>query len=237
MKSNIAIIGSTGYVGSALFNCFSLDNNFLTYKITKNNFKQFYDQKFDLVINASNPAKRYISELDPIKDYNETVEKTKHFLSKYKYDKFINISSLSVRTNPESVYGRNRKIVEDLVLSKNNIVIRLGPMFGGITRNSTLQDIINNNPVKYSKDTSYGYCNINWSSVYIHDNIYNFDSLVEIGANDSITLGEIAKKIGSSTIFGSIKDDQYLEGFYKGPTAQLVVDHAIYCKNNNVDCG
>ncbi len=237
MKNKIAVLGCNGYVGSSLCNLLLNDNRFILYPINRENFKDFEEVNFDFVINASMPSRRYIAEKYPEKDFVESVDKTKYFLSKYKYDKFINISSFSVRTSPRSFYGGNRKIVEDLVFKKGGSNVRLGPMYSGIIRKSTLNDIVNGVDIKYSSDTKYSYCDVNWNSKYIIENIDAIKDLIEIGARDHISLGDLAKQIGSSSNFGDINDDQYCIDFSYGPTSKMVVEYVFRCQKNGVYCG
>jgi len=237
VKNSVAIIGSNGYVGSSLIESFKSYGGYLLQAINRENFTKFEGEHFDFVINASNPAKRFLAEENPKRDYEETVEKTQYFLSNYRYGRFITISSLSVRTSPNSAYGSNRKTVENLVLARNNFVVRLGPIYGGKKRNSILQDLINNTPIKYSAETKYGYCDVNWTSKYLLTHLNQLNHIVEIGAKDSISLREVAEGIQSTSTFGHLMDDQFIDNFPDGPEAKSVIAHANSCKRNNEWCG
>ena len=60
------------------------------------------------------PSKRFWAKTNPSLDYVETVEKTDFFTSKFKFKKFIHISSVSARCQLNTVYGKNKKKVKKL---------------------------------------------------------------------------------------------------------------------------
>ena len=105
---DVAILGANGFVGSAI--CLELEKQNKQFKkITRANYTEFKDEKFDIIINSTMPSKRFWARQNPELDYEETVLKTKNILSDFKFNKIIQISSISSRCQLHTVYGKNKK--------------------------------------------------------------------------------------------------------------------------------
>lgn len=230
MKS-VGIIGYKGFVGRSLFHSVSNRNEFHVTGIDRAGFQNLRLKApyFDYLIHAGNPAKRFAANSNPQLDFLETVEKTEEIIQKFSFGRLILISSLSCRTSPETVYGRNRLLCEELVQEAgSSACLRLGPMFGEGRTQDTLHDLVAGKNIFYSSDTRYSYASVNWVCEYICNNLEHFENgdLQEIGASNWITLEEISQTIQSSSIFLGGNDDQITEGFSDGPDAHKVLDFA-----------
>jgi len=235
--TNIAVFGCDGYVGHAICKEIESLNKFNLFKLNRKNFIDYQKNKFDIIIHSANPAKRYFANNNPLIDYKESVEKTNFILKNYKYENIITISSLSVLFEPNTFYAKNRAQVEKNTLLNKGKVVRLGPMFGGNPRKSTLQDIIDDKNIFFSNKTKYGYCNVNWVAKNIVNRIDSLEDINNISAKNYITLEEIANSIFSTSNFGNKIDDQYLKNTGTGPDAYDVIEYAKKCKKNNLKCG
>jgi hypothetical protein len=184
--------------------------------------------KFDILVHAANPAKRFFANSNPNIDFDDTVSKICEVIEKFRYKKLLLVSSLSCRTQPDSIYGKHRLICEDIARKNRGAVVRLGPLFGGSRVNDTLHDIVYNRTVFYSKDTRYCYANVNWVADYIASNLnlLHENILSEVGARDFVSLYEISKLLKSKSIFVGPNDDQIIESFVHGPSAKDVFEFA-----------
>jgi nucleoside-diphosphate-sugar epimerase len=224
----IALLGPEGYVGSSIYE--KIKNHKVT-PITRNTVMSGIDKNLDLVIHSANPAKRYLANKDPMKDFKETIEKTKTIINDFKGVPIILISSISCRTQKDTPYGLHRLACEDLILKSGGTVFRLGPLFGGNREKDIIHDIANNKPVYHSKKTKYAYCNVNWAAQYISENLSIGSGTYEIGARNVVTLEELAEAVGSSSTFENKADDQYPLGFSDGPDAYEAVEYITSLKN------
>ncbi len=217
----IGVIGSNGFVGSELYKVFidNLKNQVIG--ITRSEFDSWRIRraKYDFLIHVANPARRLRAENDPTRDYLETVDKTDMILNEFRFSRLLLISSLSCRTQPNSIYGRHRLECERMVVASGGSVVRLGPMYAGHRNGTTLEDIIHGRPVFFSEDTKYSYTNVGWNASYIAKGIQSFGGISEIGARNFISLREIAQKLNSKSKFGTLNDDQIVENFTHGPDA------------------
>lgn len=231
---NIAVVGAEGYVGSSLVKN-SLKNLALEiYPITRSNYQdsKYKNILFDAIIYTANPANRYYANTHPLEDEKNTLHRISYFMKHYRFMSFYTISTFSVRTEPNTIYGKNRKKVEQITLEQDGKIIRLGPMYGGKPRNCVLKDMLLKNRIYISGDTKYSYANVNWCSEYILNNFENFELLTEIGARDSISLLSISDFFGLKIKFGERKDSQITQNFQEGPCAEEVIDYLIKYQNS-----
>jgi len=202
----IAVIGANGYVGSNICNEIE-SRKFKLVKVIRGDNIEEKIKPADIVIHAANPAKRFFANRNPELDFSETIEKTKEIINLCNTRKIVLISSLSARTQLNTTYGRYRRECEKLVNFDENLVIRLGPMYGGIRTKDTLHDILSGNNVFISANTRYSYTSVSYSAARIVDNL-RLKGIIEIGSKNSITLQEIANFFKSESNFSGFNDTQ-----------------------------
>jgi len=223
----IAVLGANGFVGSQIAKAVIESNNFLIPIFRDCNAEELIKQA-EIVIDSANPAKRYLAENNPENDFKETVEKTAKLYSYSKGKRFILVSSLSCRTQLYTNYGRNRRACELLV----DNVIRLGPMFGGNRTQDMLHDILAGYKVYVSEDTDYAYVDVAWVGRKIVDlALSDFTGMQEIGARNVVRLGQLAKDLGSMSIFSGRNETQRPKNFNDGPDANEVYEYVKRISN------
>ncbi len=207
----IGLIGSNGFVGKNFTKIFKKKKiQFLG--ITRENYKDFLKTDFDYLINAAMPSKRFWAKNNPELDYEETVEKTLYFIQNYNFKKFIHISSVSARCQLNTVYGQNKKKSENIVIkNSNNLILRLGPIYGEFLDKGVLVDMKNSNTVFIDGSSKYSFTNIDWIAEWILNNLDNYTGIKEIGSKDFIVLEQLAKKINSKSNFNGEIDNQIIE--------------------------
>ncbi|MEK6883564.1 MAG: hypothetical protein AABY22_28305 [Nanoarchaeota archaeon] len=209
----IAIFGSQGFVGQELVKIFKQEPGPYVEEITRENYN-FSDYlktfEFDYIINAACPSKRFEAQKHPQWDFNETVLKTSKIYNSFNFKKFIQISSVSARSQPNIIYGNHRQLAENIVDKDKHLIIRLGPLFGKNNNKGALFDILNNKKVYVDKNSQYSYINVEKAANLIKENI-NKTGIIEIGAKNSISLDEIAQYVDSNSEFGGCLDNQIIE--------------------------
>ena len=233
----IALFGSKGFVGSEILKSLK-SRNYEVFEITRDNFEESLrlDEEFDYIINASCPGARFEANLYPKKDFKECVEKTARIFYETKFKKFIQISSLSARCQPEIPYGRHRLAAESLVNDGKSLIVRLGPMYGPTLKRGVLMDMLNNSKVYASKKSRYAFSPLSFNANWIADNL-DKKGILEVGAKNSIELGILAKKLGLNLEFGGKEDYQEIKTIEENyPDVNLVIDfmknHEKYKKQN-----
>jgi len=224
----VVLLGAYGFVGSAIGAALSERDDIEVIRVARGDDWAAAVGRADIIIHCANPARRFQAEKEPGLDYQETVEKTMNFLQRAEGKPFLLVSSLSCRTQPESTYGGNRLACERAALAKGAAVVRLGPMFGGGRTSDTLHDIIRGSRVFVSEGTRYAYVDVAWVGGYIAEKLASFPRTgVEIGARNTIALSEVARAVGSRSVFGERDDTQFPIGFEAGPDAYSVLEYAM----------
>ena len=224
-KPLIAVLGANGFVGENICDSILSSDKYSLLPFTRDSDIKELDLA-DIIIHSANPAKRYNAENNPEKDFKETVEKTNNFFNLCKNKRFILISSMSARTQLYTNYGRNRRACELLIQHGNTLTIRLGPMYGGKRKQDMLHDILLGKDVYVSEDTQYSYVDVKWVGKQILNYIEYPVGIKEIGAKNSIRLGDIRDKFNSKSKFTGRVENQITQNFIDGPDANDVYRYA-----------
>ena len=170
------------------------------------------------------PSKRYWAKKFPKLDFEETVKKTEFFVNNYNFKKFIHISSVSARCQKNTIYGLNKKKSEKFVLkNKENLVIRLGPLYGENLYKGVLVDLLNSNTVFVNKTSKYSFTSTSWIANWIIINLNKKKGLIEVGSKDYIKLEKLKELIKSESKFYGKIDDQIILGKEKFDTSSYAV--------------
>ena len=227
MKS-IALIGSNGFVGESIKKYILKDRDILLTCVTRENYeKAKNERKYDILINSAMPSKRFWAKQNPYKDFIETVEKTFCIVNDWKSSKIIQISSISARSQLNTIYGRHKAAAEKLLDKENNLILRLGPMYGQSLNKGVLIDMKNNDPVYVSKESLYSFAPVDWVGKWIYQNLH-LSGIVDIGGNNAVKLYEVAQRIGSKSKFTGPIDNQIISKELKNaPEAIDVIDFIL----------
>ncbi len=225
---SIALIGANGFVGKSIKKYILNEKNKLITCVTRENYETAKNEKeYDILINAAMPSKRFWAKRNPKKDFHETVEKTFNIVNDWKSSKIIQISSISARSQLDTIYGRHKAAAEKLVENTNNLILRLGPMYGKSLNKGVLIDIKNNDNVYVSKESLYCFAPVEWVGQWISENLH-LSGTIDLGSNSAIQLNEIAKKIDSKSKFIGPVDNQIISKEIKGaPEALDVIDFVL----------
>lgn len=222
----IGLVGSSGFVGGAIFRRFAQLAQFDCRPILKGDDFKTKIGEVDFVIYAANSAKRFVANSNPEIDRKETLGKTISFLDVSRNKPFLLISSISCRTQLHTPYGMNRRDCENVVLEHGGSVVRLGPMFGITRLHDVVHDICANRRVFASRDSNQSFSSVDWNGAYIANNFNSFTGIIEIGARNTISLGDLAAYVNSSSEFIGEKDDQFPMNFDAGPEVSEVLEFA-----------
>jgi nucleoside-diphosphate-sugar epimerase len=206
-NKTIAVIGAKGFVGLNMCAEIKKRDHYNLIQVIRGDDISEKIKEAEIVIHAANPAKRFFANNNPQVDFSETVLKTQQIIKLCKDKKLVLISSLSARTQLDTTYGRYRKSCEILANYDDNLVIRLGPMFGGTRTKDTLHDIMTGKEVFLSSNTKYSYTSVEYSTAKVIDSI-DLNGLIEIGADNSISLKYIADFFDSKSSFSGFNDSQ-----------------------------
>lgn len=223
----VAVVGAAGYVGTQIARAIVASGRYHLIPVLRTDPAEELFANADIVVYAANPARRFQAEKDPVHDFEVTVEKTARFFALARGKRFVLVSSLSCRTQLNTNYGRHRRACELIALTEDSLVVRLGPMFGGSRTNDTLHDILAGRQVFVAAETRYAYVDVAWVGQKIVELLEVPAGIREIGARNTIRLGDLCDHFASSSTFSGIDDTQIPEGFTDGPDAQDVFRFAV----------
>lgn len=183
----------------------------------------------DVVINAACPSSRLRAEQSPGWDFEERVVKTADILYQHPRTRFVQLSSISA-LRPTCVYGRHCLAAEALIPA-DQLVLRLGPMYGpGLTK-GYLIDMIEGRTVYADPATRYAYAPVDWVAKRIVSMALSgtWHGTHRVMASGFVELGEVRDALGSVSDFQPseylpYRDDQ-VGG--SGPPSRYVIDWMI----------
>lgn len=210
----VAVIGAGGFLGKQISKVFMLSNEFEVTEVFRNNYeaeKQKQDE-YDLIVHSAMPSKRWWAANNPMGDFDATVRLTADILYNWKFKKLALISSISARIQTSHSYGRHKHVAEVLVLdhSENNLVFRLGGLYGEGLDKGVIYDMIEGNEVFMTSKSSFNYIDVATASQLIYAQIEK-KGIIEVGAKDAISIGTIAEQFGLNVNFGTRLEEQFTE--------------------------
>ena len=229
----IALLGHKGFLGSRISKHLENNSNCIVQNIDRATFNsRKFDEKVDYVINSAMPSARFWAESNPNLDFIETVEKTNNIIREFSESKIIQISSISAKTQLHKVYGRNKKAAESLLDLNENLIYRLGPLYGDGLSKGVIVDLINNNDVYVAGESQYAFTNIDWVAKKIIENL-DLNGLVELGSSGHVKLSDLKSFLSSESKFVGEIDNQVFDDYFENtPPATDVYHYASKLKNN-----
>src|SRR3989338_3663862 len=220
----IAVIGSNGYVGSAVYKELLKSPEHSVVGVTRENYGQMKEQEYDIIINSAMPSGRFWAKNNPEADFIETVKKTADLLYGWQSKKFIQISTVSARCQLDTVYGRHKAAAEKLCDFGENLIVRLGALYSEHMEKGVLLDMLQGRKVYVDGASRYSFIRLDFCASWIAQNLGR-QGLVELGGKNAITLEAVAKHIGANVEFEGDINHQDIEGAEEGlPEAKQVLD-------------
>ncbi|MBU4198563.1 MAG: hypothetical protein KKE37_07050 [Verrucomicrobia bacterium] len=220
----VGIVGANGFIGQALCRAVATHPAVLEpVMISRQTYAQHKAQEYDVLINTAMPSKRFWAFQNPLLDFDATVRLTAELIYEWKYGKFVQISSLSARTQLDVPYGINKRTAESLVEThEHSLIIRLAALYGKGFNKGALHDLIHRKKVYVDIHSAYNYLDVDFAAAWIIDNI-NQTGIKEIAARDTITLAEIAQEAWPEVEYEGKKEIVYSDRVEAGmPSSQEV---------------
>lgn len=146
-----------------------LRQSFSVISISKDNYSQFINHAFDVVVNANGNSKRFWAIKKPLEDFTASTLSVYKSLFDFKYNTYVYISSSDVYVDHSSItstsedqiqdssklssYGFHKHLSEKIIENrcKNYIILRASMLLGQNLKKGPIYDIINKNPLFISK--------------------------------------------------------------------------------------
>jgi len=151
-----ALIGNTGFVGGNLLRQQPFDALF-----NSKNIDEIVGRSFDLVVCAGARAEKWKANAEPDRD-REEIERLTRALMQVRAQKLVLISTADVFLKPVDVdeespvattglhaYGRNRRMLEEMVASRfDSLIVRLPALYGHGLKKNIIYDFLHDNDVR-----------------------------------------------------------------------------------------
>jgi nucleoside-diphosphate-sugar epimerase len=202
----IYVIGGKGFVGSAVVRACERNGEECEI-ITHDTIKDFTGTECDILINANGNSKKFMSERDPLWDFDASVRSVRASLENIKFLKYVHLSSCDVYpdcSSPEttredqlldvtkqSAYGFHKYLAELCVMrhAKNWLIFRMGGFVGQGLKKNAIYDILQGGPLWLNPESELQFINVDEAA----------DIIVAM-ALDKTTSGEIYNLCGNGVI-------------------------------------
>jgi nucleoside-diphosphate-sugar epimerase len=207
---SVAVVGASGYVGSAVSAALACQPNIAVVSVTRTNYATMREGSYDVLINAAMPAARFWAKNNPDKDFVETVQKTADLVYGWRFGKFIQISTVSARCQLDTVYGRHKAAAEKICGFGDNLIVRLGSMYGKGLSKGVLVDMLQGRKVFVDGESRYSFAPLEFVASWIAGNLGR-SGIIEVGADNAISLRAVAHYLGRDVEFAGAVDNQEIE--------------------------
>lgn len=208
--ATIAVVGARGYLGSALCRAFVNDSRYIVTPVTRENYEEMKANEYDILVNCAMPSARFWAKNNPEKDFVETVEKTAKLLYGWKFKKFVQVSTVSARSQLDTVYGRHKAAAEKLVDFGENLIVRFGAIYGKEMKKGVLVDILEGKKVFVDGESRYCFAYVDFCALWIASHLER-KGIVEVGGKNAVALIDVAKHLGKEIEFDGALDHQEIE--------------------------
>lgn len=193
----IAVIGSSGLVGKALFDRLREMHNIVP--VGRGNYILHVGETFDVVINADGNSHKYWANENPREDFDASVYSVMNSLFDFKYKKYIFVSSIDAE-EPRGHYGFNKRIAEDLVkqYADNWQIVRLCSVIGQKMKKGPVYDILHNNPIYLTSGSTLQLISVGAVAHIVNGLLLLTDSQVHKLYTKNISVREIAQVLGNN---------------------------------------
>ncbi len=170
----VFILGGRGFVGSAFVRLFAA-RGIACEVVARDNWEALAERRCDVLINAAGNSKKFLSDRDPVADFDATVRMTFDSLHRFKFDRYVLCSSCDVyddyadpsRTREDapidparqSRYGFHKQLAEQLARyeAKQAMIIRFGGFVGPGLKKNPIFDILRGGPLWLHPDSRLQY--------------------------------------------------------------------------------
>lgn len=223
----VTLIGANGFVGSAFARLLAARPDVELVSVTRQNYAALVGVKSDVVIEAACNSKKFLSDENPLVDFQASVEHRLKTLLDFPAGFHLHISSVDVYSDLDSPvttredspidlakisrYGMHKLLAENLVrhYAKRWLILRLAGMVGPELRKNPVFDILHGKPLRVHPDSRFQYMNtadvarLGWSLVADG----GAGEIFNLCGDGVITMREIARLAGKELNLSTLLSD------------------------------
>jgi nucleoside-diphosphate-sugar epimerase len=210
----ICVLGHTGFVGSAVFSKLKALGH-VVHGINSSSSPPLVNDFFDVLVNCDGCSSKHGVEVDFVGSYKTECAILDRVLS-LNYARMIHISSIDADMRSPSIYGLLKRLIElDMqIFRKSLVILRLAGLVGPGLKKNVVFDIVNKKPLYLTADSMGNFIDTTAVaevvSVLIGNRIFD-DDIVNVAANDSISVREICEMFDHNVAFGDRKESYSID--------------------------
>jgi len=211
----VFILGGGGFIGSAIARYCTKHS--LQYTVIKRgDGGRYYNVPCDLLINANGSSSKLLAERDPLTDFSANVTSVRNSLEKYKFQKYIYISTGDVYPDtsspqttqehqplpPErqSKYGFHKTLAEAYVrhTAEQWLILRPGGFVGPGLKKNAIYDIVNGEHFWLDPASRLQYINVDDFARILFDlvSLERWNEIYNVTASGTIGMQEVIDAVG-----------------------------------------
>lgn len=200
----IGVIGAEGFIGNKIYErlCedFPKEDIIPITRATRYNYVGYH---FRSIVNANGNSKKYWAEENPVLDFEASVGSVYRTIFDFKTDQYIYLSSLDVFK--DNIYGRNKSVAENVVLSFSDkfipLILRLGAVIGLGMKKGVIFDILNDIPLRLHPSSKLQFITVEEVAKIVSNSIPDYSGVLEIAGSTSLSIKEVAKLLKKTPQF------------------------------------
>lgn len=216
----IYVVGGRGFVGSAFVRlCERLA--FEHRVITRQNYEDYRDTACDILINADGNSKKYLSDNEPMADFDMSVRSVADTLVAFRAETYVLFSTgdvypdqstpevtredQSIDVNNLSRYGLHNFLAECLVqgIHPNWLIIRAGGLVGPGLKKNAIFDMLTDGPVWLTPNSELQFLSTDAAATIVWGLLEKTvrNEVVNLGGLGQVRLQDVHDLIGSRSSF------------------------------------
>lgn len=211
----VFILGGGGFIGTAIARYCARHN--LPYTVIKRgDGGRYYNAPCELLINANGSSSKLLAERDPLTDFSANVASVRKSLEKYKFQKYIYISTGDVYPDisspqttqedqplpPErqSKYGFHKSLAEACVrhTAEQWLILRPAGFVGQGLKKNAIYDIVNGAIFWLDPASRLQYINVDDFARILFDlvNLERWNEVYNVSASGTISMQDVIDAVG-----------------------------------------
>ncbi len=210
----IYVVGGRGFVGQAYVRLCESRGLPVTV-VDRDNYASLAGTSCDVLVNANGNSKKFMSDRDPVWDFDASVVSVVRTLADFKAGRYVLLSSGDVyptQDSPEATredldldrrkmsrYGLHKSIAETMVLSVHPapLVMRMGGFVGPGMRKNAIFDMLNDQPVWLHPDSELQFISTDRAAALVWGLVEAGveREIVNLGATGVVRIGDLYDRI------------------------------------------
>lgn len=209
---DIGILGANGFLGSVIVDRLKEKHNVTP--ITRENYLEVKNQKFDTFINVAGNKKSYLANQYPAEDFKVSTLPVYESIVDFKFDQYIFMSSIATYDNT-SQYGFNKILSEQIIkrFVANHLILRCCAVIDKSSEIGVIADIKTNKPLFVSPTSTYQFITrAELANVIFNMLLHRLEGeTINVGGLGSVEIQDIEKIINRPIIY----KEQTIERHYE----------------------